>query len=283
MKKNRIGGILFLWALLELSSGFVVAQDQFTVEYKIGPKDLIEVTVIEFPDLNRQYRVSEEGKISLPYLGEIDVGDQTKSEVEKKLAKLLEEKYLENPQVTVTIVEYQSRRVFLMGAVSKSGPYELPGRLTLLKLISQAGGLTPEAGNDIVIMRQLPDGTKTSLKISVEDLILKGDPSLDIPLQYDDIISIPADKIVQIYITGQVMTPGALAVKKSSIPTLLRAIAQAGGFASRASKGSVIIKRIEETGKEIKIKVNVDDIIKGKKGDIQLKENDVVIVPEKFF
>jgi polysaccharide export outer membrane protein len=114
-------------------------------------------------------------------------------------------------------------------------------------------------------------------------LILKGDPSLDIPLQADDIVSIPVDRTVLIYVTGQVLTPGALAVRRSNIPTLLRAIAQAGGFSPRASKGSVVIKRIDETGKETKITVNVNDIIKGKRKDVQLKENDVIIVPEKFF
>lgn len=264
-------------------SGALFSQEQFVTEYKIGPKDLLEITVIGFEDLNRRVRVSEEGKISLPYLGEVEVQGLTKSELEKKLVELLKEKYLENPQVTVVIVEYQSRRIYLIGAVTTPGPYELLGRLTLLKLISQAGGLTPDAGNEIIIMRQLPEGTKTSLKISVEDLILKGDPSLDIPLQPDDVVSIPVDKVVQIYVTGQVRTPGALSVRKSNIPTLLRAIAQAGGFADRASKGGVIIKRIDELGKEIRIKANVDDIIKGKKKDIQLQENDVVIVPEKFF
>ena len=264
-------------------SGTMFSQDQFIAEYRIGPKDVLELNVIGFEDLNRKVRVSEDGKISLPYLGDVEVRGLTKSELEKKLAKLLEEKYLQNPQVTVVIVEYQSRKVYLIGAVTTPGPYDLLGRLTLLKLVSQAGGLTADAGNEIIIMRQLPDGTKTSLKISVEDLILKGDPSLDVPLQPDDVISIPVDKIVQIYVTGQVKTPGALNVKKSNIPTLLRAIAQAGGFADRASKGSVIIKRIGEGGKEIKIQVDVGDIIKGKKKDIQLQESDVVIVPEKFF
>jgi polysaccharide export outer membrane protein len=264
------------------SSGALIPQEQFVAEYRIGPRDLLELTVIGFEELNRKYRVSEEGKISLPYLGEVDIQGLTRAELEKKLAGLLKEKYLENPQVSVVIVEYQSRRVFLIGAVGTPGPIELLGRQTLLKIISQAGGLTPDAGNEIIVIRQLPEGNKTSLKISVEDLILKGDPSLDIPVQPDDIISVPVDKTVTIYVTGQVRTPGALAVKKSNIPTLLRAIAQAGGFSERASKGGVIIKRIDAAGKETQIKVDVNDIVKGKKKDVQLQENDVVIVPEKF-
>jgi polysaccharide export outer membrane protein len=272
----------FLISAIVFFSGVIFSQEQYVAEYRIGPKDVLELTVIGFEDLNRRVRVSEDGKISLPYVGDVEVQGLTKSDLEKKLAKLLEEKYLQNPQVTVVIVEYQSRKVYLIGAVTTPGPYDLLGRLTLLKLISQAGGLTADAGNEIVIMRQLPDGSKTSLKISVEDLLLKGDPSLDIPLQPDDVISIPVDKLVQIYVTGQVTTPGALSVRRSNIPTLLRAIAQAGGFAVRASKGGVIIKRIDESGKEIRIKVDVSDIIKGKKKDVQLQENDVVIVPEKW-
>jgi polysaccharide export outer membrane protein len=269
--------------ILFLSSLFSFGQDTSFAEYRIGPKDLLEITVIGFQELNRQYRVSEEGKIGLPYLGEIPVDGLSRQELEKKLVELLKEKYLENPQLTVTIIEHQSRRVFLIGAVTTPGPYELMGRLTLLKLISQAGGLTAEAGDEIIVMRQLPDGQKTSLKISVENLLLKGDPSLDIPLQSDDIVSIPVDKIIQVYVTGQVKEPGVLSVRRSNIPTLLRAIAQAGGFTERASKGSVVIKRIDESGKEIKIKANVGDIMKGKRKDVQLKENDVVIVSEKFF
>lgn len=290
-EKIRIEGIFVVLAVLLFSAGALAAlpaqaqeqQQQFVSEYRIGPQDLLEITVIGFEDLNRSYRVSEEGKINLPYLGELEVQGLTGSDLEKKLVQLLEEKYLQNPQVSVVITEHQSRRVFLIGAVTSPGSFELTGRLTLLKLIAQAGGLTPDAGNEIIIMRQLPDGNKTSLKISVEDLILKGDPSLDIPLQPDDIVSIPVDRTVLIYVTGQVLTPGALSVRRSNIPTLLRAIAQAGGFSPRAAKGSVVIKRIDETGKETKITVNVDDIIKGKRKDIQLKENDVIIVPEKFF
>jgi polysaccharide export outer membrane protein len=263
-------------------SGSNVAQENLGYEYKIGPKDLLELKVIGFEDLNSQYRVSEEGKISVPYLGEVAVENLTKGELEKKLTELLQEKYLQNPQVTVVVLEYRSRRVFLLGAVVKPGPYELVGRLTLLKILSLSGGLTSDAGNEIIVTRQLPDGNRTSLKIPVDDLMLKGDPSLDIPLNADDIINVPVDKTVLIYITGQVRTPGALQVRRSGIPTLLRAIAQAGGFDDRASKGGVVIKRTDETGKETEIKVDVGDIMKGKIKDVPLQEGDVVIVPEKW-
>jgi len=259
------------------------SQERYATDYKVGPKDLLEISVFGLDELNKTVRISEEGKITLPLLGEVEVEGLTKAELERKLSQLLEEKYLQNPQVTVFIREYQSKRVSVLGAVPNPGTYELLGRQTLLQIISKAGGLTQDAGKEIIVIRQQEDGTSTSLKISIEDLIQKGDPTLNIPMQLDDIINIPIDKIVHVYVFGQVKQPGALEVKKSNIPTLLQAIAQAGGFSERASKGAVLIKRIDEEGKEIKIKVNVKAIIKGKRKDIQLKENDVVYVPETIF
>jgi len=258
-----------------------------SVDYRVGPKDLLEISVFGLDELNKTVRVSEDGKITLPLLGEIEVKELTKSELERKLVQLLEEKYLHNPQVTVFIREYMSKTVSVMGAVRAAiqgtYTYELLGRQTLLQIISKAGGLTSEAGDEIIVIRFHEDGTSTSMKISIDDLFIKGDTELNIPLQPDDIINIPVDKVVPVYVFGQVRSPGALQVRRSHLPTLLQAIAQAGGFAERASKGGVLIKRRDENGKEIQIKVNVRDIIKGKKEDIQLIENDVVYVPETIF
>ncbi len=274
--------LLFMLILL-LVSCYFWGQDQYKADYKIGAKDLLEISVFGLEEMNKTVRVSEDGKITLPLLGEVEVEGLTKTELEKKLSQLLEEKYLQSPQVTVFIKEYQSKRISVLGAVGKPGPYELLGRQTLLQLISEAGGLTEDAGDDIIVIRQFQDGTSISLKISIDDLFLKGDARLNIPLEPNDIVNIPAEKTVLIYVFGQVRKPGALEVKKSNIPTLLQVIAQAGGFSERASKGGVLIKRINKDGKEKQIKVNVKDIIKGKKKDIQLLENDVVYVPETIF
>jgi polysaccharide export outer membrane protein len=269
--------------LLLLGSVVLISQERYASEYKIGPKDLLEISVFGLDELNKTVRVSEYGKITLPLLGEVDVDGLTKTELERKLSRLLEEKYLQNPQVTVFIREFQSKRVSVLGAVENPGPYELLGRQTLLQVISRAGGLSQEAGDEIIVIREHNDGNTNSLKISIDDLFLKGDPRFNIPLEPNDIINIPVDKTVVVYVFGQVRNPGALQVKQSNIPTLLQAIAHAGGFSERASKGSVLIKRIDEEGKEHKIIVNVKDVLKGKKKDIQLKENEGVFVPETIF
>jgi polysaccharide export outer membrane protein len=272
--------VLFLATAISLA-----AQQPLGMEYRIGPKDLLEVTAMGVPEINKfVVRVSEDGKITLPLLGEVDVNNLTRSEVEKKLVAILGEKYLVNPQVTVFIREYKSKQVSVLGAVEKPGPYELLGRQTVLSLISQAGGMTRDAGNEIIVIRQFADGTSTSIHISVDDLFFKGDAKLNIPLEPGDIVTIPVDKIVVIYVFGQVKNPGALQVKKSNIPTLLQAIAQAGGFSDRASRGNIKIRRKDAAGKDIEITVNAKDILKGKiKNDVPLLENDTVYVPESLF
>jgi polysaccharide export outer membrane protein len=284
MRYSRI--ILAVLALILAQVLGLAREQEFSSEYKIGPKDLLEVTALNVQEINKlSVRVSEDGKITLPFLGEVEVNNLTKSELEKKLAQLLGEKkvVLVDPQVTVFIKEYRSRMVNVLGAVERPGPIELLGRQTVLSIISQAGGMTRDAGNEIIVIRQLPGGESQSLHISVDELLFKGEAKLNIPLEPNDIINIPVDKQVVIYVFGQVKNPGALQVKKSSIPTLLQAIAQAGGFSDRAAKGSLKIRRKEASGKELEINVNAKDILKGKIKDIPLLENDTVYVPESLF
>lgn len=264
-------------------SPVIMAQDGSTIEYKIGPQDLLEISVFGSDELNQTVRVSEAGNITMPLLGEIPVGGLTKNELEQKLQELLQKNYLQNPQVTVFIREYQSRRVSVLGAVGTPGVYELVGSQTLLEIIALSGSLGDEAGDEILIFRKLPDGKEQTLRISIDDLMQKGDAGLNIRLQAYDIITVPPDREVTIYVYGRVNKPGALKVRSSKIPTLQRAIAQAGGFAEGASKGGVVLTRKNKDGTEQRLKVNVKDIIKGKKKDIQLQENDVIYVPESFF
>jgi polysaccharide export outer membrane protein len=258
-------------------------QEIFVKEYKIGAKDLLEIKVFELPELNQTVRVSEDGSITLPLLGRVMIEGLTKDALERKLAELLEEKYLKNARISVFIKEYQSKRVAIIGAVQNPGMYELVGRQTLLQIISQAGGFKESAANEIFVLREGKNGITASISIDLEDLTVNGNQRLNIPLQANDVINVPVDRIINIYVFGKVKNPGALQVKMSKKFTLLQAIAQAGGLADGASKRGVTIKRKDKGGREIKMKVNLKDIIKGKKPDIELKEGDVVYVPESIF
>ncbi len=258
------------------------ARDYFIREYVIGPRDLLEIKVFELPEFDHTVRVSEDGSITLPLLGNVQVRGLTKEKLEQRLAELLE-KYVKNAQVSVFIKEYQSSRVAIIGAVEKPGMYELVGRQTLLQMISQAGGFKENAANEIYILREGEGGVTASISIDLEDLLLNGNQRLNIPLQPNDVINVPVDRLITIYVFGQVRNPGAIQVKMSKKITLLQAIAQAGGLSENASKRGVIVKRKDKSGKEINFKINLNDIIKGKRKDLPLQEGDVIIVQESIF
>lgn len=285
IKENtlKFKALIILILFLCVSIPYICAQEATSSEYKIGPKDELDIKVAGWDEMSRTVRVTEAGKITLPYLGEIEVEGMSQAALEEKLKELLAKDYLQNPQVTVFISKFLSKIVYVDGAVGTPGTYELRGRQFLMQLITQAGGLTPEAGKNIYVIRHHNNGTSDSLKIPIDDLYVDVDPAMNIPLEPGDIINVPFDKVIRVFVMGQVRNPGALEFKKSEMPTLLKAIAAAGGFSERASKGGVTIKRTDEDGKESTIKVNVKDILKGKKKDIPLKEYDVINVPETFF
>lgn len=257
---------------------------QVVKEYIIGPRDLLEIKVFELPELNQTVRVSEDGSITLPLLNKVVVGGLSKDAVERKLADLLEERYVKNPQVSVFIREYQSRVVAVIGAVENPGMYELVGDQNLLQMISKAGGIKENASNELYVLREGKSGGSASLSIDIHDLMANGNPKLNIPILPGDIINVPVDRIVLVFVFGEVRNPGALQVKTSQRVTLLQAIAQAGGTAEGALKSGITVKRKDkETGREIKMKFNLKDIISGKRADIELLEGDVVYVPESIF
>jgi polysaccharide export outer membrane protein len=213
------------------------------------------------------------------------VGGLNKDEVEQKLASLLEEKYLnlKKAQVSVFIKEYQSQQVAVIGAVDKPGMYEIIGRQNLMQMLSKAGGITEKAGNEIFVLREGKNGVSASIPIDLEDLFLNGNPKLNIPIQSNDVIMVQPDKIINVYVFGEVKQPGALQVKMSKKINLLQAIAQAGGLTESASKSGITITTKDKSGKEVKTKVNLKDIINGKKPNLLLKEGDVVYVPTSIF
>ena len=286
MKKKAIpvfiGILCWILSAEAMSSFWQEKQERSAADYRIGPRDKIEIKVFGQDKYNTTTRVSEEGKITLTMLGEVVVEGLTAMELEKRLSQLLE-KYLRNPEVSVAILEHQSKLVSVLGAVQAPGFKELIGRQTLLQVITAASGLTRDAGKEIIIIRQLSDDSSTTIHIPIDNLMLKGDPKFNIPVEPGDTIIVQVDRVVQIYMSGEVKTPGALQVMKSRIPTLTQAIAQAGGFTDLAKKRSVVVKRRDEKGIEKNFEINVIRIQDGKEKDFQLEENDVVIIPKTWF
>jgi len=251
-------------------------------EYQIGAKDLLAISVFEVPELNITVRVSENGMVSLPLLGEVQAAGLNRADLEKRIASSLEKNYLKNAQVTIFIKEFQSKKISVMGAVKDPGDHDLIGRQSLLQVISMAGGFSEQASDTVVIFRQFKNAPGQSLLIRIDELLLKANPKYNITVFPGDIINVPGSQYLDIYVFGQVKSPGAVRMKKGSDDvTLLRAIAQVGGFSNRARRGKVMITRTVD-GVEKKINVDVKDILRGNRKDFVLQAFDVVFVPESI-
>ncbi|NWG00182.1 MAG: polysaccharide biosynthesis/export family protein [Thermoanaerobaculaceae bacterium] len=277
----RKGGQVALGVVLLLAAALPVAAQVISGGYRIGPQDLVEIRVFEVPELNIERRVSEEGTINLPLIGEVPVRGLTETELAERLKVLLETKYVRRASVTIQVKEFRSRPIAVIGAVRQPGNLAFSGRLTLLEALALAGGLAENHGETIFVLRRSENGLADQLAVSVTDLLSRGDPDVNMPIFANDVINVPAVVQVTVFCLGQVRNPGALVFKDSERITLLTAIARAGGLSERAAS-KVRIKRREADGREVELVADYKRIVAGKDRDVELREGDIVVVKESL-
>ena len=138
--------------------------------YRIGPLDVLELSVFKVQELSRVVQVADTGTANFPLVGEITVVGRTAQEVERDLTKQLGAKYLQRPEVTLSVKEYNSQRVTVEGAVKKPGVFPIRGKATLLQFLAMAEGLDPTASTDVLVFRQLADGKKAAARFDVSSI-----------------------------------------------------------------------------------------------------------------
>jgi polysaccharide export outer membrane protein len=277
-----------------LTSAMSVKGDPYR-DYKIGPEDLLEISVFEDEKLNKTVRVSSQGNISLPLLGILKVRGLTGNELEKEIRDLLAEKYFQDPHVSVFIREYRNQRISVIGAVEKPGVFDVTGQKTILEMLAMAGGLRGtndnEAGELLFLIRSArPEDVGLKEKkdpeeqipqtfvIDLEELLVKGNLSLNLPVAHGDVINIPISG--KIFVGGEVKSPGGFTLKGKKM-TVSQAITLAGGLKYEANGSEAKIFRYPEKGSEREtLSVNVYAIQKGEAEDTNLRENDIIIVPK---
>ncbi|MGD1149230.1 MAG: polysaccharide biosynthesis/export family protein [Thermoanaerobaculaceae bacterium] len=265
-----------------VTGGLVSAQDQASSGYRIGPKDLLEIKVFEVPELNIERRVSEEGTINLPLIGDVPVRGLTDTELADRLKAMLESRYVQRASVAVQIREFRSKPISVIGAVKQPGNLAFSGRWTLLEALSAAGGLSDEHADKIYVLRRADNGLSDQITVNVDDLMVRGDPDANIPIFANDLINVPARVTVTVFCLGEVAKPGAVEFQSTERITLLTAIARAGGLTDRASH-TIQVKRRDRSGHDVASEVNYKRIVAGKEPDFELRGGDVVIVKESFF
>lgn len=157
--------------------------------YKIGPLDVVEFSVFKVPELTRTVQVSETGTVNLPLVGEIHAAGRTARDVEHELTRTLGAKYLQSPQVSILIKEYNSQRVTVEGAVKRPGVYPIRGKLSLLQVIATAEGLDSVSDTTVVIFRHV-EGKRLAARFDVGQI--RSGESADPPIQSGDVIVAPS-------------------------------------------------------------------------------------------
>ena len=268
--------------LLILAAFGANAQDLggFGSDTTVGPRDVLEIKVLEDPTITNKYTVTEDGQVVLNVIGKVSVSGQSTAQIEATLKKLLEDNVLRKATVSVQIVEFGSKPISVVGAVQRPGPIGASSNMTLIQAITQAGGLSTNYGRELYILRTGRNGLSEQLTIDIEELMVNGNPDFNVPLAPNDLINVPIDTPLTVYVMGEVMKPGKTEFRRSQAPTLLQAISAAGGLTDRAAR-RVIIKRMVN-GREETLRIDYRDIIKGKKQDMALHDNDTVVVPESF-
>ena len=256
--------------------------DDSGVEYAIGPKDLLEIKVLEIPDMNVERRVSEAGAINLPVLGDVTVSGLTASAARGKLESALKAKYLRRATVSVVVKEFASKPVSVVGAVQRPGNLAISGRWSLLQAIAAAGGLTEKAGKKIYVRRNGENGASDTLEINTDDLLRGSAESANLQILPSDVVQVPLRSAVRVFCLGEVKQPGALEFDADDRISVLSAIAKAGGLTERASN-SIRIKRRGPDGRDTEKIVHYGRIVSGKDADFLLQGDDVVVVKESFF
>ena len=258
--------------------------------YRIGPGDVLDITVFNKPQFNREgVRVDQRGMIRMPLIkDDVLAACQTEEQLEAKLTELLKE-YIRTPQVTVQIKEYQSEPVAVLGAVRSPSRFQLQRRVRLLELLTFVNGPADNAGRTIQVVHTGPrmacegtvPGKETDSAASSIDSYaladtLRGDEKSNPYVQSGDVVSIAVAD--QVYVIGNVIKPTVISLTEPL--TVSRAIAMAGGTAMDTKKNAIhLIRQTPGTTEKKEILIDLEAISRHKAEDVLLMANDIIDVP----
>jgi polysaccharide export outer membrane protein len=248
--------------------------------YLVGQGDVLKVAVWSQPELSGEFTVDATGGIVLPLVGAVKAAGLPLEQIERDIRDRLADGYVVNPQVAISVTQFKSQRVFVIGEVKLPGVVPLTGALTLVEALTRVGSLTEMAGGDLVVIRP-PDGQPVNgpvlpsdagarelLRVDVRLLQSKG-PTSNIVLKDGDTVVVPRAEVV--YVIGQVNTPGAFAYERDM--SILQVISKANGVNDVGTTKRLKILRIVN-GKRTEVKASLGD---------KLQPGDTVVVASRWF
>jgi polysaccharide biosynthesis/export protein len=279
-RKNIHASIVFALFLILIHAGG--AQQSTPAQYqvpalRVGPGDLIELTMYDNPDLSGHFRVDEKGDIVAPLIGQVHVEGSTAEEI----GKLIEKRYLDaeilpfdQDYATVFISEYASQGIIVSGEVKQPGTFPALGIRMLHDVITAAGGIQPTASSKIIITHKGDQDHPITADYN-PDALLPVVPQIQIfP---GDTVMVPRAGIV--YVVGNVMRPGAYVLGGRSVLTVEAALALAGNTGKAAASNRAHLVRAQDDGKKVDVVLELNKILKGEAPDLAMKDGDILFVP----
>jgi len=267
---RRLAG-LFLMASCAFSFNALAADKSAQQDYLLGAGDAIRVQVFQNPDLTLETRVSENGSITYPLIGGVQVGGLPIASAETKIARALKDGgFVQRPQVNIVLMQVRGNQVSVLGQVNRPGRFPLETFNTRVSdMLAAAGGATP-TGDDVIIVTGLRDGKPFRKEIDIPDLYIGGQAENDIVLSGGDTIYVHRAPVFYIY--GEAQHPGAYRIERGM--TVMQALAQGGGPTGRGSENRLRLHRKLPSGEVQKIAPEMTDTV---------KPDDVIYVRESLF
>ena len=290
-------GSMFLFCSLATQAQVLNQRPQEQqAQYVLGVGDQIAVHVASLDDMpTGPMQIGPNGTLDFPLVGQVQASGLTMDQFRASLGSKLS-KYITSPDITVNLVDTQSRPVSVVGEVTNPGLHQMVGTKRLLDVLSMSGGLKPDAGPEVVITRQPQWGKLTagpvtvdsatgtsSTRLPLDSLLALKNAGDNIVMEPDDVISVPKAELI--YVVGDVKKAGGFAVSTHVTISLLQAVSLAEGLApdNAANKARIIRPAPNGDGKMTEIPVNINDIYAGKAPDQKLYANDILFVPHSNF
>ena len=250
---------------------------------RIGPDDLLTISVADCPELTRNFRVQGDGSLTLPLLHEnIPANNKLPQEIESAIREaLIKEQLLVQPVVSVSVFEYRSLPVSVLGAVRRPITFQAAGEVTLLDALTRADGLSQDAGSEIIVSRPSASADREGAllqRIPVKGLIDEANASLNIRLFGGEEIRVPSAG--RVYVIGNVKKTGVFPVQDASDTTVLKMLALSEGLLPYSNKEAFIYRREAGKNDRDEIPVELTRIIQHKSPDIPLHSNDILYIPD---
>lgn len=260
--------------------------------YTLGPGDQVAVYVEDIAEefANKAFRIDRNGELSLPLIGHVQAAGKTIDQLELECEERLKP-VLKSPEVSISLVNFGSQPVSVLGAVNSPGIRQLEGRKTLFEVLSEAGGPRPDAGYEVKITRSLkwgpiplPQATTDAASdssiasVNLNDIIDATNPAENIEILPGDAISVPRAELV--YVIGSVVRSGGFALNEHSSISALQALSLAEGLQKTAAADKArIMRTVPGSTNRTEIPINLQKLLDGKIADLRLEPNDILFVP----